>query len=120
MHSGVLSRRRVMCGRKPDEVPMRRRSFITLLGGAAVAAWPPLAGRAQERVRRIGVLTNLASDDFEAQARVGAFLQGLQEFGWSVGRNVRIDDRWGGGDADRTRKYAAELVALAPDVVLTS
>src|SRR5262245_33485003 len=97
---------------------MKRRSFITLLGGAA-AAWP-LAARAQERVRRIGVLTNLASDDPEAQARVGAFLQGLQEFGWSIGRKVRIDYRWGAGDADQTRRYAAELVALAPDVILTS
>src|SRR5262245_51257755 len=97
---------------------IRRREFITLLGGA-VAMWP-LATRAQERVRRIGVLTNLASDDPEAQARVGAFLQGLQEFGWSIGRNVRIDYRWGAGDADQTRRYAAELVALAPDVILTS
>ena len=97
---------------------IRRREFITLLGGAA-AAWP-LATWAQERVRRISVLTNLASDDPEAQARVGAFLQGLQEFGWSIGRNVRIDYRWGAGDADQTRRYAAELVALAPDVILTS
>ena len=98
---------------------MRRREFITLLGGAA--AWP-FAARAQqpERIRRIGVLTNLVADDPESQARVGAFLQGLQEFGWAVGRNVRIDYRWGGGDADRTRRYAVELVALAPDVILTS
>ena len=98
---------------------MRRREFITLLGGAA--SWP-LAARAQqpERMRRIGVLTNLVADDPEAQARVGAFLQGLQEFGWAVGRNVRIEYRWGAGDADRTRGYAAELVALAPDVILTS
>jgi putative tryptophan/tyrosine transport system substrate-binding protein len=96
-----------------------RREAITLLGGAA--AWP-LAARAQqpERMRRIGVLTNLSSDDPDAQARIGAFLQGLQEFGWAVGRNVRIDYRWGGGDAERTRKHAAELVALAPDVILTS
>jgi putative ABC transport system substrate-binding protein len=99
---------------------MRRREFITLLGGSAVA-WPLAAGAQQpERMRRVGVLTNLASDDPEAQARIGAFLQGLQEFGWAVGRNVRIDYRWGGGDADRTRRYAAELVALAPDVILTS
>ena len=91
-----------------------------LLGGAAVA-WP-LAARAQqpERMRRIGVLTNLVADDPEAQARVGAFLQGLQELGWAVGRNMRIEYRWGAGDADRTRGYAAELVALAPDVILTS
>ena len=99
---------------------MKRREFITLLGGVA-AAWP-LVARAQqgERMRRVGVLTNLSSDDPDAQARIGAFLQGLQEFGWAVGRNVRIDYRWGGGDAERTRKHAAELVALAPDVILTS
>ena len=99
---------------------MKRREFITLLGGAA-ASWR-LAARAQqpERMRRIGVLTNLVADDPEAQARVGAFLQGLQELGWAVGRNMRIEYRWGAGDADRTREYAAELVALAPDVILTS
>ena len=99
---------------------MKRREFITLLGGAA-ASWP-LAARAQqpEQMRRIGVLTNLVADDHETQARVGAFLQGLQEFGWAVGRNMRIEYRWGAGDADRTRGYAAELVALAPDVILTS
>jgi putative ABC transport system substrate-binding protein len=99
---------------------MRRREFVALLGGVA-AAWP-LAARAQqgERMRRIGVLTNLVADDPEAQARVGAFLQGLQELGWAVGRNMRIEYRWGAGDADRTRGYAAELVALAPDVILTS
>ena len=98
---------------------MKRREFISLLG--AVASWP-LAARAQqpEQMRRIGVLTNLVADDPEAQARVGAFLQGLQELGWAVGRNMRIEYRWGAGDADRTRGYAAELVALAPDVILTS
>ena len=97
---------------------MRRREFITLLGGAA-AAWP-LAARAQqpERMRRIGVLMSLAADDPEGQARLAAFLQGLQQLGWTDGRNVRIDTRWGAGDADRTRRYAAELVALAPDVIL--
>jgi putative ABC transport system substrate-binding protein len=96
---------------------MNRRAFITLLGGAA--AWP-LAARAQqpERMRRIGVLMPAAADDSEYQARMAAFLQGLQQLGWADGRNVRIDRRWGGGDADRTRKYAAELVALAPDVVM--
>ena len=99
---------------------MRRRAFITLLGGAA-AAWP-LAARAQqgERVRRIGVLMNLGSDDAEGQARNAAFLQGLQELGWTVGRNVRIDYRWGGAGADAMAKYAAELVALAPDVILAA
>ena len=99
---------------------MRRREFITLLGGAA-AAWP-LAARAQqsERMRRIGVLMNVAADDPEGQARFAAFLQGLQQLGWTDGRNVRIDTRWGAGDAERIRRYAAELVALAPDVILAS
>src|SRR5262245_4501157 len=97
---------------------MRRRDFITLIGGAAVA-WP-LAARAQQgdRVRRIGVLMNIAADDSETQARRAAFLQGLQELGWSEGRNLRIDYRWGVGDTDRHRANAAELVALAPDVIL--
>jgi putative ABC transport system substrate-binding protein len=97
---------------------MQRRKFITLLGGAA-ATWP-LAARAQqpERMRRIGVLLPAIADDPEFQARVGAFLQGLQQSGWTIGRNMRIDTRWGAGDADRIRKYAAELVALAPDVIL--
>src|SRR5215472_10367374 len=99
---------------------MRRRDFITLLGGT-VAAWP-LAARAQqpERVRRIGLLMNRAADNAEGQDRIAAFHQGLQELGWSVGRNVRIDTRWGEDDADRERKYATELVALAPDVILAS
>jgi DNA-binding LacI/PurR family transcriptional regulator len=89
---------------------MRRREFITLLGGAA--AWP-LAARAQqgERVRRIGVLMGQAANDPEGQARLAAFLQGLQELGWSVGRNVRIDIRWSAGNAADAHKYAAELVA---------
>jgi ABC-type uncharacterized transport system substrate-binding protein len=97
---------------------MRRREFITLIGGAAVA-WP-LAARAQQReqMRRIGVLMNLGSDDAEGQARNAAFLQGLQELGWTVGRNVRIEYRWGAGDAELFRRYASELVALAPDVIL--
>ncbi len=97
---------------------MIRREFITLLGGAA-ATWP-LAARAQQpdRVRRIGVLMGQAEDDPEAQARVAAFQQSLQRLGWSDGRNVRIDSRWAAGDADRTRRYAAELIALAPDVIL--
>ena len=97
---------------------MKRRDFVTLLGGAA-AAWP-LAARAQQReqMRRIGVLMNLGSDDAEGQARNAAFLQGLQELGWTVGRNVRIEYRWGAGDAELFRRYASELVALAPDVIL--
>jgi putative tryptophan/tyrosine transport system substrate-binding protein len=99
---------------------LQRREFITLVGGAA-ATWP-LAARAQqpERARRIGALMSLASDDPEAQARHAAFLQGLQEWGWSVGRNLRIDYRWAAGEADRIRKYAEELVSLAPDVILAT
>jgi len=97
---------------------IRRREFITLLGGAA--AWPR-AVRAQqpEQVRRIGVLMNLAADDPEGQARIAAFHQGLQEWGWTLGRNARIDVRWG-VDADSTRRYAAEVVGLAPDVILAT
>jgi putative ABC transport system substrate-binding protein len=96
---------------------VRRREFISLLGGAA--AWP-LAARAQEtqRVRRIGVLTAFASDDAAQQSRVLAFAQALAQSGWTEGRNVRIDIRWGAGDPERIRRYAAELVALAPDVIL--
>ena len=100
-------------------VDLRRREFITLLGGAATA-WP-LAARAQsERMRRIGVLTPFAADDSESMARIAAFLQGLGELGWAVGRNVRIDYRWSAGDPDLTRKAATELVALAPDVILAT
>src|SRR5436309_1047708 len=97
---------------------MQRRAFIRLLCGAAVA-WP-LAARAQqpERMRRIGVLTGTAADDPEAQARHVAFVKGLAQLGWTDGRNVRIDARWTAGNANDTRKYAAELVALAPDVIL--
>jgi putative tryptophan/tyrosine transport system substrate-binding protein len=96
---------------------MRRREFITLIGGAA-AAWP-LAARAQqtERVRRIGVLTGIANEP-DTQARHAAFLQELRQLGWTEGRNVRIDARWAAGNAADTGKYAAELVALAPDVIL--
>jgi putative tryptophan/tyrosine transport system substrate-binding protein len=98
---------------------IKRREFIILIGGAA--AWP-LSARAQqgEGMRRIGLLWNVAADDAEGQARNGAFLQGLQELGWSLGRNLRIDYRWGGGDSERYRKYAAELVALAPDILVAS
>ena len=96
----------------------KRREFITLLGGAA-AAWP-LAARAQqgERMRRIGVLMPFAEDNPVGQARLAAFRQGLLQLGWADGRNVRIDSRWGAGDASLTRTYARELVALAPDVLM--
>ena len=99
---------------------MKRRAFISLLSGAAVA-WP-LAAQAQqaERVRRVGVLMNLTADDLEASPRVTALAQGLQQSGWTVGRNVRIDYRWGAVDADHSHRYAAELVALASDVILAS
>ena len=98
---------------------MRRRQFIAALGG--VAAWP-IVVRAQqrERMRRIGMLTGLASDDQESQTRNATFLQALQELGWTVGRNVRIDYRWGLGNADFYRRQAADLVSLAPDVILTN
>jgi putative ABC transport system substrate-binding protein len=97
-----------------------RRKFISALGGTVVA-WP-ITARAQqpEQMRRIGVLMALAADDPEGQARLVAFVQGLQESGWTDGRNVRIDARWAAGDADRFRRYAAELIALAPDVILAS
>jgi putative tryptophan/tyrosine transport system substrate-binding protein len=100
---------------------MKRREFITLLGGAAAAL--PLAARAQQadRVRRIGALIGAPSaDNPDAQANIRAFLQVLQQLGWTDGRNVRIDIRWGAGNADDIRKYAAELAALAPDVIFAS
>src|SRR5262245_2409746 len=96
-----------------------RREFITLLGGAA-AAWP-FAARAQkgERMRRVGWFTILAADDPVPQAYIAALLQGLQELGWSVGRNVRIDYRWGAA-TELKHRYAAELIALSPDVIVTT
>jgi putative tryptophan/tyrosine transport system substrate-binding protein len=96
---------------------MRRREFIRLLGGAA--AWP-VAARAQqtERMRRIGVLMATASDEPESQARLAAFLQGLQQLGWADGRNVRLDIRWAAREPELFRRYATELVALEPDVIL--
>ena len=95
---------------------LKRREFITLLGGAA-ASWP-LAARGQEGMRRVGVLMNTGADEPESQARLAAFMQGLQEFGWAVGRNVRIDYRWTPGDAVHLRKSAEELVALRPEAIL--
>ena len=96
---------------------IRRREFITLVGGAAV--WP-LAARAQdrERLRRVGVLLPATADDAGYQARVGAFLQGLQQLGWRIGQNVQVDIRWATPDADVIRRHAAELAAQAPHVIL--
>jgi putative ABC transport system substrate-binding protein len=99
---------------------MNRRAFISLLGGAA-AAWP-LGAHAQQgaRMRRIGVLMHLAADDPEGQTRLAAFLQGLQEAGWAVGRSVSIDVRWAAADVDAMQRFAKELVALQPDLIFTS
>ena len=99
---------------------MTRRELITLLGGAA-AAWPR-AARAQqgERVRRVGVLINSTPEETKAQSYVAAFQQGMQEHGWSIGRNLRIDLRWAGNDNDRSRQYAGELVATSPDVIVAA
>ena len=98
---------------------VRRREFITLLGGAA-AAWP-LAARAQqgERMRRIGVLLSTGEGNPQRQAQLAALVQRLTELGWADGRNARLDVRWTAGSVDAARKYAAELVALAPDIIVT-
>jgi putative tryptophan/tyrosine transport system substrate-binding protein len=98
---------------------MKRREFISLVGGAA--AWP-LTARAQpgERMRRVGVLMSRAEDDPEGQAQVAAFVQTLQSLGWTTGRNVQINISWAAADAARSRRYAAEMVALAPDVILSA
>src|SRR5262249_28204361 len=96
---------------------MRRREFVALLGGAA--AWP-LVARAQQGARRVGVLMNLAGNDPEGKARISALVQGLEALGWVEGRNVTIDYRWGAGDAGLFNRYAQELVALAPDVILAT
>jgi putative ABC transport system substrate-binding protein len=97
--------------------PVRRRDFITLLGGAA--AWP-LAARAQqsERMRRIGVLLSVAESDPEGKAQLSGFTLGLAELGWIEGRNLRMEVRWGGGDVDQIRTFAKELVALQPDLIV--
>src|SRR5215510_7069749 len=97
---------------------MRRRDFIKGMGALGVA-WSPVAHAEQsERLRRIGVLMAITADDVEAQARIAAFVSGLQQLGWTVGKKVRVDYRLAGIDADTLRKYASELVALAPDVIL--
>jgi len=98
---------------------MQRREFVILLGAAA--AWPPLANaQQQERIRRIGMLTGIAGEDVQTKARIAAFLQELQKLGWTEGRDFRMDIRAGGGNLATIRKYAAELVALAPDVIVVS
>jgi ABC-type uncharacterized transport system substrate-binding protein len=99
---------------------VRRREFIKVIAGSVAVTWP-LAARAQqgERMRRIGVLVSRAEDDPEGQAQVAAFVQTLESLGWTTGRNVQIDIRWGVTDAASSRRYAAEMVALAPDVILT-
>src|SRR6516162_7642644 len=98
---------------------MRRREFLGALGAAA-AAWPVAArGQQRERMRRIGVLSSVPSDDPEVQARMAAFHQGLQEHGWVIGRNLRIEYRWStAGDAEQARQHTTELIALAPEVIL--
>src|SRR5262245_48199618 len=96
---------------------IERRQFITLVGGAA--AWPVAArARQGERMRRIGILLPAAADDAEFQTRIGAFLQGLQQSGWAIARNLRIDTRWATTNSDDIRRQAAELATLAPDVIL--
>src|SRR5215470_12810873 len=99
---------------------LKRREFITLLGGAA-AVWP-VAARAEQgqRVRRVGWLTSFAADDSVPQSYIAALLQGLQDAGWSVGRNLRIDYRWGAANAELKRRSAAELIALGPDIIVTT
>jgi len=96
---------------------MRRREFIALFAGTIVA-WPLVARSQQERVRRIGVLMNLAEDDPEASARISTFVQRLSQLGWTEGRNFQIDYRWAAGESELFGKFAGELVALAPDAVL--
>jgi ABC-type uncharacterized transport system substrate-binding protein len=98
---------------------VKRREFIALLGGAA-AAWPVAVRAQQDRERRIGVLTGYAASDSEGQARVGAFRQSLQEFGWIEGRNIRIEVRWAAAEPDLLRTHAAELVRMTPDVILVN
>ena len=116
--AAIMTEARHRAGGIKFMIGMRRREFITLLGGA-VATWP-LKARAQqaERVRRVGVLMLTSSDEPESQTNIAAFLQGLQEAGWAVGRNLRIDYRWSGNDRTRLNQHATELISLGPDVVL--
>src|SRR2546423_6483973 len=102
---------------KRASLPLHRREFITLLGGAA-AAWPLTAGAQQpDGMRRIAVLMDTDDSNSDGQTRVAALKQTLQQLGWTEGRNMRVDLRWGGGDVERTRRFAAELVHLSPDVI---
>src|SRR3954454_9624655 len=99
---------------------MQRREFMTILGGS-VAVWPTAAlAQQHDRVRRIGVLFGSAADDSESQARITAFAHGLAQLGWADGRTMRIDTRWATNSPDDVRKHAAELAALAPDVILSA
>ena len=98
---------------------MRRREFITFLGGGGAIVWPIIAGAQQtDRMRQVGMLLSGTADDAVFQTWVGAFLQGLAQSGWVIGRNVRIETRWAGSKADDIRRHAQELAALAPDVIL--
>jgi ABC-type uncharacterized transport system substrate-binding protein len=99
---------------------MRRREFLGLIAGAAVGGSPAARAQQAERVRHIGVLNSLASNDSEGQTRIAAFMQGLQQAGWTVGRNLQIDFRWAAGRVDDHRKLAAELIALKPEVILAT
>jgi len=101
-------------------VTIGRRELLVALGGGAAAAWPLAARGQQERMRRIGMLSPFSENDFQSRARLSAFHQGLQKLGWTEGSNLRIDARWFGGGTDDNRKNAAELIALAPDVILAS
>ena len=104
---------------KRASLPLQRRAFITLFGGAA--AWPLAAqGQRSEQMRRVGVLMSTLADDPEGQSRLGVFQQAMEQFGWREGRNLHMDIRWSIGDANRFGRYAAELVALSPDVILSA
>src|SRR5690349_4895860 len=99
---------------------MKRRAFVTLLGGAAVTWLAAARAQQPERMRKVGVLMNSSADDSNGQRRLATFLQKPEQLGWSDGRNVRIETRWAGAELERGREYAAELIRLAPDVILAS